>query len=60
MAAGKPYDLPDGVIIIADLIADRFNKRNKLFVDQQDIVFSVECGTVEQAEKSINYLKALI
>lgn len=26
----------------------------------RDIVFSVECGTVEQAQKSINYLKTLI
>jgi len=26
----------------------------------RDIVFSVECGTVEQAKKSFNYLKALI
>lgn len=26
----------------------------------RDIVFSVECGTVEQAQKSIKYLKALI
>jgi sugar phosphate isomerase/epimerase len=26
----------------------------------RDIVFSVECGTIEQAQKSINYLKTLI
>ena len=26
----------------------------------RDIVFSVECGTVEQAERSINYLKELV
>jgi len=26
----------------------------------RDIVFSVECGTVEQAERSINYLKGLL
>jgi sugar phosphate isomerase/epimerase len=26
----------------------------------RDIVFSVECGTVEQAKKSVNYLKVLI
>lgn len=27
---------------------------------KEDIVFSVECGTVDQAEKSYNYLKSLI
>ena len=26
----------------------------------QDIVMSVECGTIEQAEKSVKYLKSLL
>jgi len=26
----------------------------------RDIVLSVECGTIEQAEKSIKYLKSLL